>query len=214
MPSNAVLNWLDGRGWLVLSGGPDETVRAAAIGRAAADGGVAYISLKPGAGEQALADMEDLGAPPGYLVDVLTEDDDTIRARLGEAGMIVLESADSVAEARSALLGAAAEGMLTAYQNGAVILAEGSSAGVFGAWALLENDRAVNGLDWLHATLVVPAVASLAQVPAAQAFLNQQPRAIAIGVDAGSALALGPDGELEPWGERRVTVTLGREFTP
>jgi hypothetical protein len=214
MPGNAILNWLDGRGWLILSGGADESVRAAAIGRAAADGGVAYVSLKPGAGEKALADMEDLGAPPGYLVDVLAEDDDTIRARLGEAGMIVLERAETVDEARSALLGAAAEGMLTAYQNGAVILAEGSSAGVFGAWTLLSDGRVVNGLDWLRRALVVPAIASLAQSPAAQAFLNRQPQSIAIGVDAGSALALGPDGELEPWGERRVTVTLGKDFRP
>src|SRR5574338_120647 len=95
MAQNNVLRWQDGRGWLILSGGGQAAsdVRAEALGRAAADGGVAYITLggRTESGEKALADMEDLGAPSGYLVDVLTEDDDTVNTKLSEAGIVVIE---------------------------------------------------------------------------------------------------------------------------
>ena len=96
MAHNNVLRWRDGRGWLVLSGWAEagSEVRAQAIGRTAADGGVAYVSLgnDTNVAEAALLDMEDLGAASGYLVDVLSEDDETIRTKLAEASMIVIES--------------------------------------------------------------------------------------------------------------------------
>src|SRR5690606_13987307 len=98
MARNNVLRWQDGRGWLILSGGGADAsdVRAQAIGRVSADGGVAYVSLSGAQAEKALADMEDLGAPSGYLVDVLTEDDETIQAKLSEAGLVVIEGSASV----------------------------------------------------------------------------------------------------------------------
>lgn len=213
MASQNILHWRDGRGWLVLSGGDTSEVRAQAIGRAAADGGVAYLSLgnHGGWGEAALADMDDLGAPPGYLVDALTEDDQTLIARLTEAAIIVIENAPDAGEARSALLGAADEGMQAAFANGALILAEGSAAMALGAW-VIAGDRILPGLEWLAGALVVPGVTAVAQSRPAQAVLNALPGAIAVGLDVESALALGPDGEVEPWGQRQVTVALGREF--
>lgn len=216
MANNNVFRWLDGRGWLVLSGGQTQgsEVRAQAIGRMSADGGVAYITMGSGShlGERALADMEDLGAPSGYLVDVQSEDDDTIRQKLADAGLIVVESASDLSDLRSSLLGAAVDGMKTAFENGAVILAEGASISVFGAWFALEDGPITSGLEWLENGVVISGVISVADSDEAQEILKYQPSGIAIGIGAGSAFALGPDGEVETWGEKRVGVALGPAY--
>jgi hypothetical protein len=216
MAQNNVLRWQDGRGWLILSGGGDSLsdVRATALGRAAADGGVAYITLgsQTGLGEKALADMEDLGAPPGYLVDVLSEDDETINAKLSEAGIVVIEGGADIDDLRSSLIGAAIDGIQIAFQNGAVVLAEGNAVAIFGAWTLLESDELTAGFEWLENGLVMPGITSISESAIAQAVLLRQPGAIAIGIGQGSALALGPDGEVETWGQRQVTVALGTEY--
>lgn len=211
MASSYVLRWKDGRGWLVLSADASSDIRALALGRAAADGGVAYISTG-NEGEQTLADMEDLGAPSGYLVDVLAEDDETITSKIADAGMVVISGESSVVEVRSGLMGAAEQGMQTAFGNGAVILAEGQGAAVFGAWVALESREFARGLEWLDNGLIVPGVTSLAESEPAREILNKQPLAIVIGIGAGSALALGPDGEVETWGNKQVAVALGRNY--
>lgn len=216
MASHNVLRWRDGRGWLVLSGSSDNAtdVRAQALGRVAADGAAVYVSLgnHDNWSDSALADMDDLGAPPGFIVDALTEDDQTIIERLTEAAIVVIEDAPDVSEVRSALLGAAVQGMQIAFENGAVILAEGNAAMVFGAW-VVASEQVVSGLNWLEGALVVPGVTAVAQSEQAQQVLNAEPAAIAVGLGSGSALALGPDGEVEPWGGRQVTVALGPEFS-
>src|ERR1700754_3985200 len=101
MARNNVLQWRDGRGWLVLSGGhiPESDVRAQAIGHIDADGGVAYISFGSNAEttEVLMNDLQDLGAPPGFFVDVLSEDDETIRSKIGEARLVVVEPGASSA---------------------------------------------------------------------------------------------------------------------
>lgn len=214
MARNNVLRWLDGRGWLVLSGSPSDEIRALALGRAAADGGVAYVTFGQSIeAEKTLADMEDLGAPSGYLVDVLTEDDATIHTRLGDASLIVITGGDSVDEMRSALLGAAASGIQEAFANGALILAEGLSAMLTGAWVISDSGALTPGLEWVDGALIIPALTSVVGSQQAQEVLAAQPMGIAVSIGAGSALALGPDGEVETWGQKQVTVTLGRNYS-
>jgi hypothetical protein len=217
MARNNVLQWRDGRGWLVLSGGyvSESDVRAQAIGHIDADGGVAYISFGSNAesAEILMNDLQDLGAPAGYFVDVLSEDDDTIRSKIGEASLVVVEPGASSADMRSALMGAAVEGMQTAFENGAVILLEGKSASIFGAWMLLETGEIRQGIGWLSQMFILPGVTEVAQSDMGKEALKEEASALAVGIGEGSALALGPDGEVEPWGERQVTIALGRSFT-
>src|SRR5260370_3100809 len=98
MPRANMIRWRDGAGWLVLSGGGDiesaETgeIEAEALARVAAGDPMAYIWA---AGDVETADKHleallDLGAPTGYLVDVLTEDDETVRGQLPVPGLTVL----------------------------------------------------------------------------------------------------------------------------
>lgn len=207
MPTQSVLNWLDGRGWLILSGGDDDEIRAQALGRVAADGGVACVSLT-GDPDALLDDIADLGAPSGYLVDVYGEDDETLREKLAQAGMVVITGGVSAADVRGALLGAALEGIESAYSNGAVILLEDYSAMAFGSW--LVEDGVQPGLEWLAGAAVLTGVDDAAYH--AKPIFDAQPNAIAIAIMFGSALGLGPDGQVETWGKREVTIALGPAY--
>lgn len=214
MASNAALQWQDGRGWLVLAGSASDAVRARALAITAADGGIAYLATQGAnaAAEQILTDMEDLGAPSGYLVDVLTEDDPVIQSKLAEASMIVIGGDPSVTNVRSALLGAGIAGIQEAFENGAVVLAEGPAAMTFGAWLLQDDGQINSGFGWLSSGLIVPGIASVSESPVTRIVMAAQPSAIAIGIGAESALALGPDGEVQTWGEQQVSIALGPTF--
>ncbi len=208
MPEQSVFHWLDGRGWLVFSGGGSDEIRAAALGRMAADGGIACISFS-GDPDHLLDDLADLGAPPAFLVDVFGEDDLTIRDQIAQSGMIVIEGGASAVEVRGALRGAALEGMQAAFENGALVLLEGAAALAFAGW-LIEDDEVEIGLEWLIGALVLVGVRNAA--PYAKPVLDVQPTAIAVAIMPDSALALGPDGEIEIWGLGEVTVALGAAY--
>lgn len=216
MAGNTVLRWRDGHGWLVFSGGNDSSsaVRAQTLERAAADGSVVYLSLDGtmSSVEAAMDDLEDLGAGAGYLVDVLTEDDDTIKLRVGDASIVVIQGEQDAAEVRSKLLGAAIEGIRTAYERGAMILVEGVCANAFGAWILGEDGAVRDGLGWLERGFIVAGVIAVSNSPSAMLALTKHPDAIAIGIGVGSGLALGPAGEIEPWGQGQVTIVLGSAY--
>ena len=207
MPVQSVFQWLDGRGWLVFSGGGDDEIRATALGRAAADGAVACVSLT-GDPDHLLDDIADLGAPTGYLVDVYGEDDATLHEKLSQSGMVIIAGGEDAAHVRGALRGAALEGILAAYANGAIILLEGYSATAFGSWLIHETIE--DGLELLTGAAVLTNVEDAAFY--AKAIFAAQPEAIAVNVMTGSALALGPDGQIERWGEREVTIVLGPAY--
>jgi hypothetical protein len=207
MPAQSVFRWLDGRGWLVFSGGADDDVRAAALGRSSADGGVACVALS-GDPDHLLDDIVDLGAPSGYIVDVFGEDDFSLREKLAEAGMVIIVGGRSVSEVLGALQGAALEGIQAAYANGAVILLEQFSAVAFGAW--LVSEMVENGLAWLESAAVVTGVTNAAGY--AKPIFETQRDAVAVAIQPGSALALGPDGQIETWGRREVTIALGPAY--
>jgi hypothetical protein len=214
MALSSIFQWLDGRGWLVLSGGdtPHSDIRAQVLGRAKAEGRVAYIALDAPEDSEAMNDMADLGAPTGYMVDVLTENDDTIYNQLAEANVIVVEDTSAIDDLRSSLLGAAVAGMQAAYERSAIVLVEGDSTAVFGGWVLLESGETCEGLTWLQNALLLPKVTSVSESSVSRTVWAAHPRAIAIGIGAGSALALGPNGQIELWGQQQVTIVLGPAY--
>ncbi|NDJ60087.1 MAG: hypothetical protein GYB67_03130 [Chloroflexi bacterium] len=215
MPTQAVLRWLDGRGWLVLSGSDQITtdVRGMALGRAAADGGGACLSLTgdPADADRLLDDIDDLGAPSTYIVDIYNDDDVTLQRRLEEASVIIITNGTSADQVRSALKGAAIDGIQAAYEHGAVVLAEGVCAVALGEWLMLPTDDIISGLEWLHGALIEVDTPDVALY--ARPLFLVQPSAIAVGIGGGSALVLGPDGQVETWGLGQVTIALGPTFT-
>ena len=216
MASKAALHWRDGRGWLILAGATPagDEIRGKALRIAAADGGVAYVATQgmTSAADELLADMANLGAHSGFMVDVLSEDDETIHDQLAQAGMIVIAADESVTNVRSVLLGAAINGIQAAFENGAVVLVEGPAAMAWGAITVLDSGEISTGLDWLRSALIVPDNLSVGEAVETQTVMHARPDAIAVGIGPHSALALGPDGEVEPWGQQEVSIALGPSF--
>ncbi len=210
-----LIRWRKGEGWLVLSGGGDfssgETgdIEAQALGLAPVGQPIAYIWAAGDveAADRHLAALEEMGAPTGYLVDVLTEDDDTLRTQLGDAAMIIVGEGPALETLRSGLLGAAHEAIISAYEHGAVVLGIGQGAAIFGS-ILPQND----GLGWLERAAIIPGYERAGRADQMRALLLAHPDSYGLGIESGSAVALGPNGVLEVWGRRQITVTLGHSF--
>jgi hypothetical protein len=211
MEEKQVLRWLKGRGWLVLSGGADKLseIRAMTITRNTLSGAVAYIGLSDDDDDDLLEDFGELGAPYGYWVNVMKEDDQSIRQQLSEAAVIVIPGNLDLASLRGGLLGAAVEGIREAYSNGAVILAEGIAATLFGKVAVTDSGTLLEGIDWVNDAVIVPAITSIGASEQAQNTLLAGDANVAIGIGVGSALVLGPDSSVETWGKAQVTIALG-----
>jgi cyanophycinase-like exopeptidase len=212
MPQANVIRWRDGRGWIVLSGGGDVTssdageIEGAALNHAISGKPLVYVWAAGDieAADRHLAALEELGAPTGYLVDVMSEDDETLKTQFAEAGVILLGDGPDAARLRSGLLGAAIDAIDAAYQNGAVILGEGAGAAVLGA---LLSDKP--GLGWLEGGLVTPSYEQAGSAEGLREALKKHPELYGIGLATGSALALGGEGEFEVLGNKQITITLG-----
>lgn len=213
MSAQTGLEWIAGDGWLVLTGGDSHDLRAEVLHRIGLDRGFAYLGLNEAAGDDEIADFEDLGAPTGYLVNIMTEDDDTIRRSLRDVGLIVVDGNADPRRMIDALRGAAEEAMREAYERGALVLAEGLSAQVFGACWLSETGSLHEGLNWVSEALILPGIGENAAVrEAAYGVFERRPRTLALGISNGTALAMGPGATLEVWGENPVALTLGPGF--
>lgn len=213
MPVRAALRWLDARGWLVLAGCANgrEAIRARALTVAAGDGPL--VILASGGENEAVGKLLDefagLGSHSAYLVDAFIEDDETLRQRLAEAGMIVAGAESDLGVARNALQGAISEGIFEAWTQGALVLLEGPAAMCAGSWIIDDDERRHEGLAWLPGALVIAGDTDVGVRESVRELMETEAQALALGIGRDSALALGPDGELEIWGEQQVNIALG-----
>lgn len=215
MSAQTGLQWVGGDGWLILAGEIEEgsELRAETLHRIGLDRGFAYLGLNEAAGDAEIADLEDLGAPTGYLINIMTEDDETIRRNLRDVGLVVIDSAADPYQMLNALRGAAIEAVQEAYERGALVLAEGPVAAIFGAW-WLDGDTLREGLGWVSDALILPGIGGQAAVrEIARRVFEQHPRTLALGISNEAALALGAGAKLEVWGDNPVALTLGPDFT-
>ena len=212
--NNTILQYLSGNGWLVFSGGNDalSDVRAQALSRAKVFGQTVYISLADDSGDALMDDMEDLGARTGFFIDLQYDSDEEIIEQLETSSMIVVEIGNSVDALYRLLRGAAAQGISEAYKRGAIVLLEGLTINLFGRWVVSDNGQLLEGLDWVKNAFIEPESMGAEDSRAVRAVLAEIADAGAINVPIGSALALGPNGQVELWGEQLVTISLGRQF--
>lgn len=206
MGVSGLLNWPEGAGWLILSGGNSAAgmVRASVLIHAG-PGPIAYLctSGNLSAAHNALEDMESLGAPSGYVVDTTIEDEETTYELLTEAGIIVLGHAVSPSIMVDNLRGSLDQVLGDAHEKGAFLLAEGASATAFGSW-LTEEDELLPALAWLEGVLITTGM----EEPLEASPLTD----LNLHIPDESALALGPNGAIELWGKQDVRITLGSEY--
>ena len=214
--SENTLKYLSGRGWIVLSGGNTEgsPIRAKALTRAREYGITAYISSADDGGDSLLDDMEDLGARSGYFIDPEYDDPEDIIEEMKTASLIVVEVGSSLDSLYHMLRGATVEGIRQAYERGGVVLVEGLATNIFGRWVLSDEGEIIDGLNWVQNAFIEAQSTGAEDSRAVQTVLNEIAEAVAINVASGSAIALGPDGAVEVWGEEQnVTISLGRKYT-
>jgi len=218
MPQSHIFRWRDGSGWLVLSGGgPRESddvlnIEVAMLGRTLSLGPIAYIWA---AGDVDDADehmdvLRDLGARTGYPVDILAEDDEALTREIGEAGVIILGDGPQSGLLRDALPGVTLSAIEDAFSRGTTVYAIGASAALFGAYSLFQGELAA-GFDWLVQAIIMPDY-DPEQADTLRAWVQRHPEGYGLGLGRGAALALGPHGEIELWGNAAITVSLGQRY--
>jgi hypothetical protein len=218
MPQVNIFQWRSGNGWLVLcGGGPLESddmlsVEAEMLGHTVSQGPVAYIWAASDleTADHHMESLRDLGARTGYLVDILTEEDDRLFRQLNEAGVIILGDGPQTDTLRQGLVGPALRGIEDAFGRGATIYAVGRSAAVFGSYAV-GDDALVQGFDWLAHSIIMPTYTP-PEVDELRGWVRQVPNGYGLGLGQGAALAFGPASEVEVWGSAAITVSLGRGF--
>lgn len=210
MSELAPLKWLPSNGWIVLSGRADplSEIRAQALSRHNASGAIAYISLAHDLGDELMDDMAELGAASGYLVDLDEQDNNEVYERLSAAAMIVVDAAEQGERLLRLLRRTAIHALKEALHRGALLFFEGAAAAIAGEFILASDDRVKPGLNLLQNALVATDVRSVAGDEALRAARSELPDAIFLGLATGSALVLGPEGQIETWGERQVAISL------
>lgn len=218
MTEPVALEWISGDGWLVLAAPDDDpsgALRASALHKLGADRGFAFLGLSESTGDAEMADMEDLGAPTAYLINVVTEDDDTIVRNLRDVGLIMIDPSADPRRMLDALIGTTSLAMRDAYLRGAVVYAEGPCASLFGACWRSSGGALHEGLGWISDAQLLFGVADQAALrAAARPTFDTRPHTVALGVPSGSALALGPSGQIEVWGPNPISVMLGPGMIP
>ena len=211
MPRHLPISWRDCPGWLVLSGSADplSEIRAQALSRCSAGGAIAYVSLAHDGGDALLDDMAELGAPAGYVVDLRDPDNNALHERLRSAGMIVIEAGADAEDLRSLMTQTVTHALKQALDQGALLLCEGLAAELAGSEVMGALGELRSGLGLVQDAIIAADAISLADAPGAQYVLADQPDAVFIAIPSGAALALGPERQIETWGGRSVTVSLG-----
>ena len=209
MTGLAPFSWRSGEGWLVLSGGahPMSEIRAMALSRCNSGADIACITQADEVGDAVMDDLAELGAPTGYHIDLAEPDNNLIYEQITSAGLIVIAAhcADSL---RSALRQTAVHALKHAFSSGTLLLCEGAAASLFGEQRWSAADGVMRGLNFVSGAVIVPAGADSGD-HVARLVQNALPELAVIGLASGSALALGPGGQLETWGSHDVTVRLG-----
>lgn len=206
MADLAPLKWLPSNGWIVLSGRADplSEIRAQALSRHNAGGAIAYISLADDLADELMDDMAELGAASGYLVDLEEQDNNEIYERLSGAAMIVVDAAEQSGRLLQLLRRTAIHALKEALNRGALLFFEGAAAALTGEFVLAADDRIGSGLNLLQNALVATDVSS----DSLRAARHELPDAVFLGLATGAALVLGPEGQIETWGEAQVAISL------
>jgi hypothetical protein len=162
--------------------------------------------------EEWLSVWLDISGRPGRTVDCETRE--TLDEDLSEASMVLLpDLADPQIYARAIGQSDAAEYLLEALDDGALILAEGTAGEALGeaVEGAEDSTRAelTAGLGWLPASVLLTHYAQ----PRTANILRKRPQWVQIGLPEETAIVLGPSGERELWGDLAPILTFGSGWT-
>jgi len=217
------LRWRDGRGWLVLVGGgrPEDIthILRAAIEAMSDESPAVYVPTASATSDgdhatsqRIITQIETLGGPAGYVAPIFTHTDATdLRnaRRLAQAGLVYL--GDGAAQHLITALSdtPTLDAMAAVYEAGAVVVAAGAAACALGTRGLCEQEMV--GWGWLPDALICPHYMETSKLREA---VKAHPECLGLGIPQGTALALGPDNQVQTLSTngQQVTVVLGYQF--
>ncbi|MFP3855048.1 MAG: hypothetical protein ACLFWD_12215 [Anaerolineales bacterium] len=179
-----------------------------------------------------LVERIDLSRPPVILVagepppglDVLNED---LAALLGVEPILLDASADPPEELADLSLivlvggdgsrwvdllasGSLGELLLKALVQGGVVLAVDQAAAALGSWRVDPVLETVSeGLGWVSGAVIMPDETEPANNAALRELLEEYPKAYALALARHTLVALGPENEIQVWGEAEPTIIFG-----
>jgi hypothetical protein len=196
-----------GAGWLVISGGPapEEIIRRtqALVNQAGVVVAVAPRPADLAAAEIVLQDWTDYSGWDGRSVDC--ESPDALEDALSEAALVLLpDLADAETYTRALGSTDAGEFLLAALDAGVVVYAEGPAAEALGEGVETAARLEIPALGWIPGAIIQTRFLPGRLPPES---LKRKDR-FRIGLPVGAAIALGPEGEREIWGEEKPTITF------
>jgi hypothetical protein len=103
------------------------------------------------------------------------------------------------------------ESLLDTLTDGGVVLAAPQASACFGSWVFSsDSGEAAPGLGWLPGAAVIPGQEDPVDDERVRRLLNDRSKVYALGLPTSAILALGPEGQVEVWGEAPPRVALGK----
>ncbi|NIS82824.1 MAG: hypothetical protein GTO14_22090 [Anaerolineales bacterium] len=172
------------------------------------------LALEAGLSEEFGTVLDDLETLLGVDVTVLDLSDmspDEVVEAGRQSGLIVLAGGESSDWYNHFIADPIREHPETFIQQGRMFIAVGSAAGALGVWmhSSVEGDL-FPGLGWLVGGIVLPGETAPMEIPSVRETLQAEEHSYAIGLPAGAILALGPDEEVEVWGNVKPVISLGK----
>ncbi len=225
MPQQGPLRWLDGEGWLVLLGGGDwfrgetDQVDAQLLSVANLDRPMVVLTAE---GSQATADgilehYTALGGPGGesFSLGAMTRDQlqtQEFLQLLQEAGILYLGGENPLPLANNLVNTEALRYVVEGFSTlqGLTLIGADAGAAALGRWVFTPQPpyHQAMGLGFVLNAVVSPHFTGTENSPVLRALPQIGENLLGLGIPDGVALALGPAGQVETWGEGRVTAVV------
>jgi len=230
MPQKGPVRWLDGEGWLVLLGGGDwrrgETDQVDAQLLSVANLDRPMIVLTGGGRSSQAEDILDhytqMGGPGGVAF-ALSEfansassyrqlDAPEVLTLIQEAGIIYLGGEDPIALVANLHGSQALRHIVEGYSTlqGLTLIGAGAGAAALGRWVFTPEPphQQAMGLGFVMNAVIVPHFTTTENSPILRALPQIGNDLLGLGIPNKTAMALGPQEQLEMWGEGQITAVV------
>ncbi|MBN1487791.1 MAG: Type 1 glutamine amidotransferase-like domain-containing protein [Anaerolineae bacterium] len=225
MTQQGPLHWLDGEGWIILSGGGQwqrgetDIVDAQILSVANLDRPMVVI-VSDGDQTEAEGLLEHymlLGGPTGEafaLKDMTRQQfqDPGIVSLIAEAGILYIGGGQPLNLVQALWNTPLLRQIVHSFSTfqGLMVVGDGEGAAALGTWFTNpQNRQQLNpGLNFLHNIIAIPHFTSTEETLDIREALKARPGHLALGIPNGMALALGPQGQVESWGTGQITAIV------
>lgn len=229
MPTQGPLSWLDGEGWVILAGGGDwqkgetDQVDMQLLSIANLDRPM-VILMADGNRRQAEAFLEhytELGGPGGEAYSLATLNREQLQTQhflslMEEAGILCLGGENPLPLVQNLNKSALLQQIILGYATlqGLIMFGIDAGAAALAKWAFGPPPQYFQamGLGWLDNAVVVPRFVRTEDSPILRQLPKVAPDILGLGIPAGTALALGPLGQVETWGMGEITAVIKAEI--